>query len=67
MRSAALGMLLGVRRLAGALVVPAAAAHAAALWVVFTGDGAPTPAVGVWIGVCGLAAVFVGCIIGPRD
>lgn len=65
-RSTAVGMLLGVRRLAGALVVPAAGAHAAALWIVFTGDGAPTPATGVWIGVGGLAATLVGCIIGPR-
>lgn len=66
-RSMALSLLLGVRRIAGAAVVMAGLAHAAALWVVFTGDGAPPPAVGVWIGVGGLAAVFVGCIIGPRD
>jgi hypothetical protein len=65
-RSAALSLLLGVRRLAGSLVVVVGLAHAAALWVVFTGDVAPSPATGVWIGVGGLVAVLGGCVIGPR-
>jgi hypothetical protein len=47
--------------------VLAGLAHGAALWIVFTGDGAPTPERGVWLGVGGLAAVLLGCIIGPRD
>lgn len=65
-RSAALSLLLGFRRLAGAVTVLAGIAHGAALWVVFTGDGAPSPATGVWIGAGGLAAVLLGCIIGPK-
>jgi hypothetical protein len=65
-RSAALSLLLGVRRLAGVLVVLAGLAHAAALWIVFTGDGTPSPDTGVWIGVAGLVGVLAGCIIGPR-
>jgi len=65
-RSTALSLLLGVRRIAAAFLVPAAAAHGAALWIVFTGDAAPTPAVGVWIGVAGLAGAFLGCLIGPK-
>lgn len=65
-RSAALSLLLGFRRLAGAVTVLAGIAHGAALWIVFTGDGAPTPATGVWIGAGGLAAVLLGCIIGPK-
>ena len=65
-RSMALSLLLGVRRIAGATVVLAALAHAAALWVVFTGDGAPSPASGVWLGVAGLVGVLAGCAIGPR-
>ncbi len=64
-RSAALSLLLGVRRLAGVVIVLAAAAHGAALWVVFGGTG-PSPAAGVWAGVAGLAAALVGCIVGPR-
>ena len=66
-RSMALSLLLGVRRFAGAAIVLAALAHAAALWVVFTGDGAPSPAMGVWLGVAGLAGVLAGCVIGPRS
>ena len=65
-RSAALSLLLGVRRLAGALTVLAALAHGAALWIVFSGDGSPSPAFGVWLGVGGLVAVLAGCVIGPR-
>ena len=65
-RSMALSLLLGVRRLAGAAVVMAGLAHAAALWVVFTGDGAPSPLFGVWLGIAGLAGVLAGCAIGPR-
>jgi hypothetical protein len=59
-------LLLGVRRLAGSLVVLAGAAHGVALWIVFSGDGAPSPTTGVWIGVAGLVGVFAGCVIGPR-
>ena len=65
-RSMALSLLLGVRRIAGAAVVMAGLAHAAALWVVFTGDGAPNPLFGVWLGIAGLVGVLVGCAIGPR-
>jgi hypothetical protein len=65
-RSAALSLLLGVRRLAGLVVVLAGLAHGAALWIVFTGDGAPSPAFGVWLGVGGLVAVLLGCVVGPR-
>lgn len=65
-RSFALSLLLGFRRLSGFVTVLAAAAHGAALWVVFTGDGGPSPAFGVWLGLGGLAAVFVGCVLGPK-
>ncbi len=65
-RSAALSLLLGVRRMAGGLTVLAALAHGAALWVVFSGDG-PSPAFGVWLGLGGLVAVLAGCVIGPRE
>lgn len=65
-RSTAASMLLGFRRISGVVTVLAAAAHSVALWLVFTGDGAPTPAPGVWIGVGGLAAVLLGCIVGPK-
>jgi hypothetical protein len=66
-RSRALSLVLGVRRLAGVATVLAGVAHGAAVWVVFySGDGAPAPAYGVWLGVGGLAAVLLGCIIGPR-
>ncbi len=65
-RSWALSLLLGVRRLAGLATVLAGLAHGVALWIVFTGDGAPTPAFGVWLGVAGLAAVLLGCVIGPK-
>lgn len=65
-RSFALSLLLGFRRLSGFVTVLVGAAHGAALWIVFTGDGAPTPAFGVWLGLAGLAAVLVACIIGPK-
>lgn len=60
------GALLGFRRLSGLVTVLVGAAHGAALWIVFTGDGAPNPAFGVWLGLFGLAAVLVACIIGPK-
>jgi hypothetical protein len=59
-------LLLGFRRLAAFVTLLAGGVHAAALWVVFTGDGAPDPAFGVWLGLGGLAAVFVGCLLGPK-
>jgi hypothetical protein len=65
-RSWALSLLLGFRRLSGLVTLLAGAVHGAALWVVFTGDGAPGPAFGVWLGLAGLAAVLVGCILGPK-
>ena len=65
-RSLALSLILGFRRLAGAVTVLAGIVHGAALSVVFTGTGAPSPASGVWIGVGGLVAVLVGCIVGPK-
>lgn len=65
-RSFALSMVLGFRRLGGAVTVLAGLAHGAALWIVFTGAGAPSPAPGVWVGVGGLGAVLLGCIIGPK-
>lgn len=66
-RSFALSLLLGFRRAAGAVTVLAGVAHGAALWVVFSGRGAPDPAWGVWLGVGGLAGVLLACIIGPKD
>jgi hypothetical protein len=65
-RSEAMSVLLGLRRLSGLVVVLAAAAHGAALWAVFSGDG-PSPALGVWLGVGGLVAVLAGCILGPKS
>lgn len=65
-RSAAMSLLLGLRRLSGLVIVLAAGAHGAALWVVFSGDG-PSPALGVWLGLGGLLAVFAGCILGPKS
>jgi hypothetical protein len=64
--SGLLSLLVGVRFLAGAAVAVAGVAHGVALWVVFGGDGAPSPAIGVWIGVGGLAAVMLSCALGPR-
>ena len=64
--AAVLGALLGLRGLAGSLVLLAAGAHGAALWVVFSGSGAPSPGFAVWLGVGGLAGVFVGAILGPK-
>ncbi|MFP3900621.1 MAG: hypothetical protein ACLFXM_07180, partial [Acidimicrobiia bacterium] len=65
-RSLALSLLLGFRAMSGFVTVLAGAAHGAALWVVFSGDGAPDPAFGVWLGVGGLGAVLLGCILGPK-
>jgi hypothetical protein len=65
-RSFALSLLLGFRRLSGFVTILAGIVHGAALWIIFEGTGAPTPAFGVWLGVGGLAAVFVGCIVGPK-
>jgi hypothetical protein len=65
-RSFALSLLLGFRRLSGFVTILAGIVHGAALWIIFHGDGAPTPAFGVWLGVGGLAAVFLGCIVGPK-
>jgi hypothetical protein len=65
-RSSAVSLVLGVRRAAGAATVLAALLHGAALWVVFSGEGAPSPSFGVWLGLGGLAAVLAGCVIGPR-
>jgi hypothetical protein len=65
-RSTAMSLLLGFRRLSGVVVVLVGLAHGAALWVVFNGTGAPSPAFGVWLGVGGLAAVLLGCILGPK-
>lgn len=65
-QSFALSLLLGFRRAAGAVTVLAGIAHGAALWVVFTGQAAPTPAWGVWLGVAGLCGVLLGCIVGPK-
>jgi hypothetical protein len=65
-RSFALGLLLGFRRLAGFVTVLGAGAHGVALWIVFSGDGAPSPAAGVWASVAGFAGVLLGCILGPK-
>jgi hypothetical protein len=61
-----LGSLLGLRGLASTLVVLAGVAHGAALWVVFSGSGAPSPGIGVWVGVGGLLGVLAGIIAGPK-
>jgi len=65
-RSFALSLLLGFRRLSGVVTVFAGLAHGAALWIVFSGDGAPDPAFGVWLGLVGLGSVLLGCIVGPK-
>lgn len=65
-RSAALSLILGFRWLSGLVTLAAAAAHGAALWVVFGSDVAPAVAVGAWLGLAGLGAVFVACIVGPK-
>lgn len=65
-RSSALSVLVGFRRISGFVTVLAGAAHGVALWVVLSGDGAPEPAFGVWLGLGGLGAVLIGCILGPR-
>ena len=65
-RSFALSLLLGFRRLSGAVTVLGGVAHGAALWVVFSGQGAPSPAWGVWLGVGGLVGVLLASVIGPK-
>jgi hypothetical protein len=65
-RSFALSLLLGFRRLSGFVTILAGIVHGAALWVVFAGSGTPDPAFGIWLGVGGLAAVFLACVIGPK-
>jgi hypothetical protein len=61
-----LATLLGLGKTGAFLTFLAAGAHGAALWIVFTGDSADNPAFGVWLGIAGLAAVFLGCILGPK-
>ena len=65
-RSTVLSLLLGFRRLSGLFTFLAILVHGAALWVVFNGTNAPDPAFGVWLGLGGLGAVFLGCILGPK-
>ncbi|HET6948888.1 MAG TPA: hypothetical protein VFI47_00830 [Acidimicrobiales bacterium] len=65
-RSFALSLLIGLRGLSAAATVAAGIAHGVALWVVFSGEGAPDPAFGVWLGLGGLAAVLLACIVGPK-
>ena len=65
-RSAALSLLLGFRRLSGVVTVLAAIVHGVALWIVFSGDGAPDPGFGVWLGIAGLGAVFLSTFLGPK-
>lgn len=65
-KSTLVGLILGFRRLSGVVVVLAAIAHGVAVWIVFSGDGGPSPAFGVWAGVGGLALVLLGCILGPK-
>ncbi|MGH9211531.1 MAG: hypothetical protein ACRD2C_12740 [Acidimicrobiales bacterium] len=65
-RSTAGSLLFPLRPLAGFVTVVAGAVHGAALWVVFSGDGAPDPALGVWLGIAGLGAVLLACIVGPK-
>lgn len=65
-RSAALSLLLGFRRLSGVVTVLAAIVHGVALWIVFSGDGAPDPSFGVWLGLGGLGAVLVATFLGPK-
>lgn len=65
-RSFALGLILGFRRLSGFVTVLGTAAHGVAMWIVFTGDGAPEPVLGAWLGLVGLAAVFLASVVGPK-
>jgi hypothetical protein len=65
-RSFALSLLLGFRRLSGFVTVVAGIVHGVALWIVFTGDGSPDPAFGIWLGIGGLIAVLLGCVVGPK-
>jgi hypothetical protein len=64
-KSFALSLILGFRRLSGFVTILAAGAFGGALWVVFSGNG-PSPAIGVWAGVAGLALVLFAAILGPK-
>jgi hypothetical protein len=64
-KSFALSLILGFRRLSGFVTILAAGAFGGALWVIFSGDG-PTPGLGVWAGVAGLALVLFAAILGPK-
>ena len=44
----------------------AAALYGAAVFAIFGREPAPEPALGVWVGEAGLAAVLVACLIGTR-
>ncbi|MGH9213218.1 MAG: hypothetical protein ACRD2C_21495, partial [Acidimicrobiales bacterium] len=50
----------------GFLSLCAIAAQTGAHVDLFSGDGAPDPAIGVWAGHLGRLAVFIGCLIGTR-
>ena len=54
-------------RVAGvAGTVAAAALYGAAVFAIFGREPAPEPALGVWVGEAGLAAVLMACLIGAR-
>ncbi|HEY8527372.1 MAG TPA: hypothetical protein VIL48_20570 [Acidimicrobiales bacterium] len=54
-------------RISGAIATLGAGGfHLAAVWALFSEDLSPDPAMGVWVGVGGLVAVFVACIVGTR-
>lgn len=54
-------------RISGAVAtLGAGGLHVAAIWALFSEELSPDPAVGVWVGVGGLLAVFVACIVGTR-
>jgi hypothetical protein len=55
-------------RVSGAIAaLVASVGHGVAIYSLFSEEFAPDPAVGVWVGVAGLAAVVVGCIMGTRS
>jgi hypothetical protein len=58
--------VVGPRINAAFLTTCAIAAHVGAHIDLFTGEGAPDPAFGVWVGHIGLIAVLIGCMIGTR-
>jgi hypothetical protein len=64
--SFALKLILGFQRMGSAVTVLVGILHGVALWVVFSGSPAPTPALGTYAGIAGLLFVLVGCILGPR-